>query len=175
MNLLEYLTVCCANVPVAGPFDEEIKPTLEYIMSGRDYKERVRRANKLKFTYLPQQDNRRPPQSMNLLQRFLNGGWRRCRWEVFELKEETSVARMHKKDSRKAGFGRKLSLAFIGAIFTDLALGFIIWLIIMMGISELGLENKFSMEIDPLNLLYWIWAILFVVFFLAILGLVKTK
>ena len=167
--------VFCGSVPEAGPFDEEIKPAIKYIMEGRDYKARVKRANKLKFTYLPRQDNRRDPQPMNLLQRFLNGGWRRCRWEAHALKEETRADRMDKKSSRKAGFGRRLSLAFIGAIFADLALGFIIWLIIMMGVSELGLESKLSMEIDPLNLLYWIWAILFVVFFLGILGLVKSK
>jgi uncharacterized BrkB/YihY/UPF0761 family membrane protein len=113
---------------------------------------------------------------MNILEQFLNGGWRLCRWDDYYLREKARVDKPDKSIGlRRPGIIRRLIVAFFSAIIADLVLSFIVWLLIMMGISELNLESRFGAQIDPLNLLIWIWVILFVLFFLGFFGLIKTK
>jgi hypothetical protein len=175
MALLNRLLVSCASIPVPGPPEEEIKSTIRYILSGSDYTIRVKRANKLKFTYLPPLDGRAQPGPMNELDRFLTGGWRKYGWEDYDIKEQKNAGKMAKRsDSKKENIGRRLIWAFFGSAFLGIALSFIVWLIIMMGISELGLEGKLGLADDPINLLLGFWIIFSVLFFLGSLMRIKS-
>ena len=176
MVLLNRLLVCCASIPVPGTSEEEIKSTIRYILSGSDYIVRVKRANKWKFTYLPPHDGRWQPGPMSVLNRFLNGGWRKCGWEDYDLKEPKNAGKMVKKsDRKKENIGRRLIWALVGSAFLGIALSFIVWLIMMMGISELGLEGKLGLANDPINLLLGFWIIFFVIFFLGSFMRIKSK
>ena len=176
MALLNRLHVSCASIPVPGPPEEEIKSSVKYILSGRDYTVCVKRANKLKFTYLPTHDGRTQPRPMNELERFLTGGWRKYNWEDYDIKEEKNAGKMAKRNGRdKENIGRRLIWALFGSAFLGIALSFIVWLIIMMGISELGLEGKFGLANDPINLLLGFWITFFVLFFLSSLIRIKGK
>jgi hypothetical protein len=176
MDLFQQILFICASVSKLEVSGEEFESILRYITNGRDYKERVKRAHKSKFTFLLLSGNRRQPRPMNTLEQFLNGGWRRCRWEGYELKNKTRAGHPEKSSGvKKTGIFRRLILAFLGAFIVDLLLSFIIWIVIMMGISELDVANKFLSELDPLNLFIWIWLILFGLFFLGFLGFIKPK
>jgi hypothetical protein len=176
MALLNRLLFSCASIPAPGPPEEDIKSTLRYILSGSDYTVRVKRANKLKFTYLPTHDGRAQPGPMNELDRFLTGGWRKCDWEDYDIKEQKNAGKMEKRNgSKKENIGRRVIWALFGSAFLGIALSFIVWLIIMMGISELGLEGKLGLANDPINLLLGFWIIFFVLFFLGSLIRIKGK
>ncbi len=73
------------------------------------------------------------------------------------------------------GFKRRASLAFLGALLADIALSFIIWLSIMMGISVFDLESKWGGQIDAFKLLIGTFGILFVLLFLAFLVFIGPK
>jgi hypothetical protein len=175
MDSFKRLLYYSMSVPELGLSEEEIRATIKFILSGRDYKQRVNRANKLHFTFLPPYDGLQQPRPMNIVDRFLGGGWRKCSWAEYELKARSEAGQKNKLSGFQAGIGRRLVLAFFGAIFADTALSFIIWLLAMMGISELGLESKMGLEIDPLKLLIWTWIVLFVLFFLGFLGFIKGE
>ena len=176
MSLFERLQVYAAAVPEIGLPEDEIELMVRYIVNGNDYKDRVKRANSIKFTYQPIHEGKLQPRPMNKTERFLNGGWRMHEWEAYGLKENT-VGGLGNKNvlGKKANFIRKLILSFVGAVFIDLLLGSILWLIIMMGISELGLESRFGIEIDPMNVLIGTLLVGFVLFFLGFLGFIKTE
>ena len=74
MDLVKRLLISCASFPEAEIPEEEIRSTIKYIMSGRDYKAKVERANLAGFTFLPPYDRRWQPRPMNTLDRFLSGG-----------------------------------------------------------------------------------------------------
>jgi hypothetical protein len=175
MDSFNRLLFYCTSVPGLGLSEEELRATIKYILSGRDYKQRVNRANKLQFTFLPPYNGLRQPRPMNIADRFFSGEWRKSSWEEYDKKVRSEGDQTKKRSVYQAGIGRRLFWAFLGAIFADAALGFIIWLLVMMGISELGLENKLGLEIDPINLLIWIWIVLFVLFFLGFLGFIKGE
>jgi len=176
MDSFKRLLFYCASVPELGLSEEEIRITIRYILNGRDYKQRVNRANKLQFTYLPPYDGLRQPRPMNIADRFSSGGWKMCGWEEYDIKEKTEVGQTNKSSGGyKTSISRRLVFAFFGAIFANTALSFIIWLLIMMGISELGLESKLGLAIDPLKLLIGTWIVLFVLFFLGFLGFIKGE
>ncbi len=175
MDSFKRLLFYCASVSGLGLSEEEIRPTIRYILNGRDYKQRVNRANKLHFTYLPPYDGLRQPRPMNTADRFFSGGWRKCSWEEYDLKARAETDPTNKRSGYQASIGRRLVWAFFGAIFADTALSFIIWLLIMMGISELGLESKLGLAIDPFKLLIGTWIVLFVLFFLGFLGFIKGE
>ena len=80
-----------------------------------------------------------------------------------------------KSDNKKKYIGRRLIWALFGSAFLGIALSFIVWLIIMMGVSELGLEGKLGMMNDPINLLLGFWILFFVLFFLGSLIRIKSK
>ena len=176
MSLFKWLQVVGAAVPEPGLPEDIIESTVKYIVNGHDYKERVKRANSVKFTYLPSHESNQLPRSMNKLERFLNGEWRKHEWEAYDSDEKTAGYPKHKSDRhKKVNFMRKLILSFFGAILTDLILGSIVWLIIMMGISELELESRFGVEMDPMNIFVGTLAVGFVLFFLGFLGFIKTE
>jgi hypothetical protein len=175
MDSFKRLLIYCMSVPGLGLSEEELKATIKYILNGRDYKQRVNRANKLQFTFLPPYEGPGQPRPMNIVDRFFSGGWRKSSWEEYDTKAKSEGYQTNKPSVYQASIGRRLVWAFLGAIFADAALGFIIWLLIMMGISELGLENKIGLEIDPINLLIWIWIVFFVLFFLGFLGFIKGE
>jgi len=176
MSLLKWLHYYGAAVPEPGLPEDEIEPTVKHIVSGRDYKDRVKRANSLKFTYLPPHADSQQPRSMNKVERFLKGGWRKHEWEAYDLYGKTAGDSKNKSDRfKKTNFIRKLIWSFFGAVLIDLILGSILWLIIMMGISELGIESRFGVEIDPMNVLIGTLAVGFVLFFLGFLGFIKTE
>lgn len=153
---------------------EAIRPTIEYIMKGRDYAARVARANSSGFTFLPPHDHR--PRPMNVLDRFLSGGWRKCSWEAYILKGNAKGGRPHRHPiGPRVSFKRRVTLAFLGALLADIALSFIIWLSLMMGISVFGLESRWGLQIDASELLIGTFGILFVVLFLAFLVLIRPK
>jgi hypothetical protein len=68
-----------------------------------------------------------------------------------------------------------VTLAFFGALFADIALTFIIWLTLMMGISVFDLESKWGLQVDSFKLLTATFVILFVVLFLAFAVSIKPK
>lgn len=175
MDSFKRLLFYSTAVPESGLSEEEISATIKYILSGRDYKQRVNRANKLQFTFLPPYDDLRQPRPMNVADSFFSGGWRKASWEEYDLKVRSEGYQANKRSVYQASIGRRLVWAFLGAIFADTALSFIIWLLVMMGISELGLESKLGLEIDPLKILVWIWIVLFVLFFLGFLGFIKGE
>jgi hypothetical protein len=176
MDLLRGLFISCATLMDAEMPEEEIRSAIKYIMNGRDYAERVRKSNLLGFTFLPPYHGRWQPRPMNTLDRFLSGEWRKCRWEEYVLKENKNVLTMDKNPgSRRVIFRRRLILAFISAIFADIALSFIIWLLIMMGFSFLGLDAKLGSQIDPLELLIGSSAIMFFLLFWGFFVFIKPK
>ena len=176
MSLFKWLQIYAASVPQPGWPDDEIESTINYITNGHDYKDRVKRAHRVKFTFLPMYDGKQQPRSMNKVERFLNGGWRKHEWEAYDLNEKTEGDNEYKPDRNKKGnFIRKLILSFFGAIIIDLILGSILWLIIMMGISALGLESRFGVEINPMKVFIGTLAVGFVLFFLGFLGFIKSE
>ena len=176
MSLFKWLQVYAAALPDPGMSGDIFDSTVRYIVDGHDYKARVKRANSVKFTYLPPHEGKPQPRSMNKLGRFLNGGWRKHEWEAYDLDEKTAEYPGKKSDRRrKANFTRKLILSFFGAVIIDLILGSIIWLIIMMGLSEFGFESRFGIQIDPMKVFVGTLAVGFVLFFLGFLGFIKTE
>jgi hypothetical protein len=174
MNLIPRLLISCASFPEAEIPEEEIRSTIQYILSGRDYTARVARANLAGFTFLPPYDPRWQPRPMNLLDRFLRGGWRKGGWEAYVLRENAGAARANRSRSGpKMSFRHKLILAFFSALFADIALSFIFWLLIMMGISVFDLEGKLGIQIDTFKLLIGTFGILFVLLFLGLLVFIK--
>jgi hypothetical protein len=163
-----------ASLPEAEMPQEEIRPTIEYIMIGRDYATRVARANASGLTFLPPYEHRLRP--MNALDRFLSGGWRKSSWEAYISKENAKGGRPHRHPiGPRESFKRRVTLACLGALLADIALSFIIWLALMMGISVFGLESKWGLQIDAAKLLIGTFGILFVVLFLAFLVLIRAK
>jgi len=156
--------------------EEEIRSTIKYIMRGRDYKAKVERANLAGFTFLPPYEPRWQPRPMNTLDRFLGGGWRKFGWEAYTTKENAKGGRTDRRHGGpKAGFKRRVTLAFFGALLADIALSFIIWLSLMMGISLFDLADKLGMHIDAYKLLIGTFGILFVLLFLGFLVFIKPK
>ena len=80
-----------------------------------------------------------------------------------------------RNDRKKENIGRRLIWALFGSAFLGIALSFIVWLITMMGVSELGLEGKLGLAKDPINLLFVFWMIFFVLFFLGSLLRIRRK
>jgi ABC-type Na+ efflux pump permease subunit len=72
-------------------------------------------------------------------------------------------------------FKRRLILAFLSAIFADIALSFIIWILIMMGFSFFGLGDKLGSQINPLWLLSGISIILFFLLFWGFFVFIKPE
>jgi hypothetical protein len=70
---------------------------------------------------------------------------------------------------------RRVTLAFLGALLADIALTFIIWLLLMMGISVFDLESKWGLQVDSFKLLIGTFVILFVVLFFAFVVAIKPK
>ncbi|UCD80111.1 MAG: hypothetical protein JSW26_01365 [Desulfobacterales bacterium] len=176
MDLLGGLLISFAAVPEAEKPEEEISSAINYIMSRRDYVDRVRKSNLLGFTFLPPYNGRWQPRPMNTLDRFLNGDWRKCSWKEYAHKDKTHNFTLDKNPgSRKVIFKRRLTLAFISAILADIALSFIIWLLIMMGFSFFGLGGKLGSQIDPLTLLVGSSVILFILLFWGFFVFIKPK
>jgi hypothetical protein len=176
MDLVKLQLISCASFPEDGKAEEEIKSTISYIMRGRDYKAKVMRANLSGFTFLPPYDGRWRPRPMENLDRFLRGGWRKRRWEAFASKENAKGSRTDQfSGGPHVSFKRRLTLAFLGALFSDIALTFIIWLSLLMGISQFGLGSKWGIQIDEFKLLTGTFAILFVLLFLGFLIFIKPK
>ena len=155
--------------------EEEIRATIEYIMRGRDYKVRVERANLAGFTFLPPYEARWQPRPMNTLDRFLRDGWRKCGWEAYTLEKEKGGRPHRHHGGPEVSFKRRVTLAFFGALLADIALSFIIWLSLMMGISLFDLADKLGMHIDAFKLLIGTFGILFVLLFLGFLVFIKPK
>ncbi|MEJ2164611.1 MAG: hypothetical protein P8X90_03710 [Desulfobacterales bacterium] len=146
--------------------EDEIRAAINYIMKRRDYVERVRKSNLLEFTFLPPYDDRWQPRPMNTLDRFLSGNWRKCSWEKYVRKERQPAFSIDKSPgSRKLIFKRRLILAFLSALLADIALSFIIWILIMMGFSFFGLGGELGSQINPLRLLLGGSVILFFLLF----------
>ena len=175
MESVKQVLISGASLPEAEMPKEEIRPTVEYIMKGRDYAARVARANSSGFTFLPPCEHR--PRPMNALDRFLNGGWRKSSWGAYISEEKNAKdGRPHRRPIGPGlSFKRRVTLSFLGALLADIALSFIIWLALMMGISVFGLESKWGMQIDAFKLLIGTFGILFVVLFLAFLVLIRAK
>jgi len=166
MDLLKGSLISFAAAAEAEISEDEIRAAINYIMKSRDYTERVRKSNLLELTFLPPYDGRWQPRPMNTLDRFLNGDWRKCSWENYVRKEKQHFFSMDKNPgSRKLVFRRRLILAFLSAIFADIALSFIIWILIMMGFSFFGLGGKLGSQINPLWLLVGSSVILFFLLF----------
>lgn len=146
--------------------EDEVKAAINYIMKSRDYVERVRKSNLLEFTFLPPYNGRWQPRPMNTLDRFLNGDWRKCSWEKYVRKEKQHTFSIDKSPgSHRVVLKRRLILSFISAIFADIALSFIIWILIMMGFSFFGLGGSLGSQINPLWLLLGSSVILFFLLF----------
>jgi hypothetical protein len=176
MDLVKRLLISCASLPEAGIPETESRSTIKYIMSGRDYKAKVERANLAGFTFLPPYDRRWQPRPMNTLDRFHSGGWRKSSWEAYTLKETAKGGRTdHHRGGPKVSVKRRVTLAFFGALLADIALSFIIWLSLMMGISLFGLESKWGMQIDAYQLLIRTFGILFLLLFLGFLVFIRPK
>jgi hypothetical protein len=73
------------------------------------------------------------------------------------------------------GFKRRMTLAFFGALLADIALSFIIWLSLMMGISLFDLEQKWGVQVDSFKLLIGTFGILFLLLFLAFVVFIRPK
>ena len=156
--------------------EEEIKPIITYIMGARDYTARVARANASGFTFLPPVTHRSQPRPMSDLDRFLRGGWKKGGWETYISEKSAEHSRPDRhRAAPKMSFKRRLTLAFLGALLADIALSFIIWLSLMMGISVFGLEGKWGLQIDAFKLLIGTFAVLFVMLFLAFLVFIRPK
>lgn len=156
--------------------EEQIRSTLKYIMGGRDYTARVKRAKLAGFTFLPPYDRRWQPRPMNALDRFLSGGWRKCSWEAYILREQSKVGRREKQRfGPGASLKRRVILAFFGALLADIALSLIIWLLLMMGLSVFGLESKWGVQVDAFELLIGTFLIMFVLLFSGFLIFIRPK
>ena len=176
MDLLKGLLISCAAVTEVEMSEEEISSAINYIMKSPDYVERVKKSNLLEFTFLPPYNGRWQPRPMNTLDRFLNGDWRKCSWEKYVQKEKKHIFSMDKNPgSRKVIFRRRLILAFFSAIFADIALSFIIWLLIMMGFSFFGLGGELGSQINPLGLLIGSSVILFFLLFWGFFVFIKPQ
>jgi hypothetical protein len=176
MDLLGGLFIVCAAVPEAEMPEEEIESAIDYIMNSRDYVARVKKSNLLQFTFLPPSNGRWQPRPMNTLDRFLNGDWRKCSWEEYAQNEKQHNLNIDKNPgSRKVIFKRRLILAFLSAILADIALSFIIWLLIMMGFSFFGLGDKLGSQIDPVKLLVGSSVVLFFLLFWGFFVFIKPK
>lgn len=176
MDLIRQLLITCASFPEADIPETEIRSTTKYIMGGRDYTAKVERANLSGFTFLPPHDPRWQPRPMNTLDRFLSGGWRKCSWEAYALKESAKDRRADRyRGGPRMSFKRRVTLAFFSALIADIALSFIIWLALLLGISLLDLESKWGLQIDASKLLIGTFQILFVLLFLAFFVLIKPK
>jgi hypothetical protein len=156
--------------------EDEIRSALAYIMSSRDYVTRVKSSLLLGFTFLPPYNGRWQPRPMNTLDRFLSGDWRKYSWEKYVKKE---IAPVHSIDkypgSRRLVLKRRLWLAFLSAILADIALSFIIWLLIVMGFSFFGLGDRIGSQINPLGLLIGSSAVLFLLLFWGFFAFIKPK
>jgi len=156
--------------------EEGIRSAISYIMNSRDYVERVKKSNLLEFTFLPPYNGRWQPRPMNTLDRFLNGDWRKCSWEEYARKEKKQIFTMDKNPgSRRVIFKRRLILAFLSAVLADIALSFIIWLLILMGFSFFGLGGEVGSQINPLALLIGSFVILFFLLFWGFFVFIKPK
>jgi hypothetical protein len=176
MNSVQRLLISGVSFPEAGIPEEEIRSIIKYILSGRDYKARVARANSAGFTFLPPYDSRWQPRPMNSLDRFLKGGWRKGGWETYASREKGGGAHANRlRGGLKMSFRHKVILAFFSALLADIALSFIFWLLIMMGISLFDLESKLGIQIDTFKLLIGTSGILFVLLFLGFLVFIKPK
>jgi hypothetical protein len=169
MNLVQRLLISCASFPEAELPEEQLRSTTEYIMSGRNYLARVKRADLEGFTFLPPYDRGGQPRPMNTLDRFLSGGWRKCNWEAYALKGRP------KSGGPEVAFKRRVTLAFFSALLADIALSLIIWLLLMMGISVANLEGKLGIQIHAVKLLIGTFGILFVLLFLGFFVFIKPK
>jgi hypothetical protein len=176
MDLAKQMLIICASLPEAGMPEEEIRSTVKYIMSARDYKAKVERANSAGFTFLPPYEHGWQPRPMNTLDRFLGGGWRNCGWQTYTSKETAKGGRAKRQRSGpRVSFKRRITLAFFGALLADIALSFIIWLSLMMGISLFDLEHKWGVQVDSFKLLIWTFGILFLLLFLAFVIFIRPK
>ena len=114
MTSFNQVLVSFTSIPVPGTPGEEIKSTMKYILGGSDYIVRVKRANKLRFTYLPPYNGRQRPGPMNVLNRFLNGEWRKFSWEDYDLKAQKMAVKMLTESiSKKESIGRRLIWALL--------------------------------------------------------------
>ena len=164
-----------APAEIAMP-EDEIKSALAYIMNGRDYVARVRNSLLLGFTFLPPYNGRWQPRPMDTLDRFLSGDWRKCSWERYVQKEKDPVRAIDKNSgSRRLIFKRRLVLAFLSAVLADIALSFIIWLLIVMGFSFFGLGDRIGSQINPLGLLIGSSAVLFLLLFWGFFVFIKPQ
>ena len=156
--------------------ETKIRPTLDYIMKGRNYRARVARANSAGFTFLPPYDHRPQPRPMNALDWFLSSGWKKRSWDAYISKQSAEGTRPDRAFAGpRVGFKRRLTLAFLGALLADIALSFIIWLSLMMGVSVFDLESKWGVQINAFKLLVGTFVILFVVLFLGFFVFIKPK
>jgi hypothetical protein len=168
MDLVKRLLIACASFAEAQIPEEQIKTTIKYIMGGRDYVARVARAHSEGFTFLPPFDRQWQPRPMNTLDRFLSGDWRKCSWEAYILKEKSN-------GGPKVSLKRSVILSFFGALLADIALSFIVWLLLMMGISIFDLESKLGIHVDPSGLLIGAFVIMFVLLFSGFLVFIRPK
>ena len=176
MDLLKASLISWSAPAETAMPEDEIRSALAYIMSGRDYVARVRNSLLLGFTYLPPYNGRWQPRPMNALDRFLNGEWRKCSWQQYVQKERPPVFSMDKNaGSRRLVLKRRLILAFVSAILADIALSFIIWLLIMMGFSFFGLGGELGSQINPLALLIGSAVILFFLLFWGFFVFIKPQ
>lgn len=176
MDLLKGLLISLAAEAEAEMPEEEIRAAINYIMKSRDYVERVKKSNLLEFTFLPPYNGRWQPRPMNTLDRFLNGAWRKCSWEKYVRKDQQHIFAIDKNPgSRKVILKRRLILAFLSAIFADIALSFIIWILIMMGFSFFGLGGELGSQINPLVLLIGSSVILFLLLFWGFFVFIKPQ
>jgi len=156
--------------------EDEIKSALAYIMSGRDYVARVRNSLLLGFTFLPPYNGRWQPRPMDALDRFLSGDWRKCDWNTYVQKEKVPVRSIDKNPgSRRLILKRRLLLAFFSAVLADIALSYIIWLLIVMGFSFFGLDDRIGSQINPLGLLIGSSAVLFLLLFWGFFVFIKPQ
>ena len=176
MDSVKGVSVSCAVLADAEMSEEEIRSANKYIMNSRDYVQRVKKSDQLGFTFLPPYHERWHPRPMNTLDRFLSGDWRKCSWEEYVLKEKKNISAIDKNPViRKAVIKRRLILAFISAIFADIPLSFLIWLLTMMGFSFFGAQSKLGSQIDPIGLLIGSSVILFVLLFLGFFVFTKPQ
>ena len=176
MDMIRQLLISGVSLPEDGIPEAEIESTVKYIMKGRNYEAKVKRANLAGFTFLPPYDHGGEPRPMKPLDRFLGGGWRKCSWEAYASKETAKGGRAKRlRRGPAVGFKRRVTLAFFGALLADIALTFIIWLTLMMGISVFDLESKWGLQVDSFKLLTGTFVILFVILFLAFAVSIKPK
>jgi hypothetical protein len=176
MNLLKASLISWSAPAEPAMPEEEIRSALAYIMSGRDYTARVSKSLLLGFTFLPPYNGPWQPRPMNTLDRFLAGDWRRCSWEKYVQEELIPIHAIDKNPgSRRLVLKRRLLLAFLSAVIADIALSFIIWLLIVMGFSFFGLGDLIGSQINPLGLLIGSAAVLFLLLFWGFFAFIKPQ